>query len=640
MQRKAMCLPIYLIIMLLGYCTLPASARAAVDAISSATPSFGSVKIIDKTLTASHFGWKVGNCFTCHEDPHKAGYTPRVCVTCHGTNGAPARPDNHATYTDCNDCHSTNHTGDNFVAPQDCTPCHRYASGQTIKEAGTYDAVIIGSGGGGLAAAARLARAGKKVILLEQHYHVGGYMSSFKRGPYTFEVSLHGFDGLDPDKGMNVPLFEKLGILDKLTLTRGPIMYESTYPDITLEVPADVNDYKKLLIEMFPSEEFGINRMFKDFERINSAFGFFLKLQEGDFLGALGLYKPGMFFSLVTNLNTSLSPYLKKYTKNQKLLAVITQLAGFGGASPDDIPTLFFVMMWNSYHKGGYYYVEGGSQAIANAMEASILESGGEIRLSTKAAKIEIKDGSAVAVVTADGERFACSFVISNASAPQTFDKMVGVENLPADYVAAYKKLTYGLSMLQVYLGVDYDYTSFFPPGCHEYIPNLTYDSAAVFKAMREGDVDNCSMALLDYTVADPTDAPAGKNVIVISTILPYNWENAWHTDDYATYKKFKEDTAWRFINRAEFILPGLVSHIEVMEVGTPYTMEGFTGNEGGTIFGWDNIKSQALFNRMKQVTPIPNLFLAGAWTFPGGGQSAVMSSGSTAADMVIKAAK
>ena len=640
MQRKIMYLPLYLALMLLGYHALPVSAGAAVDAISSATPSFGSVTIIDKTLTENHFGWKGGNCFTCHDDPHKAGYTPRVCVTCHGTNGAPARPDSHATYTACNDCHSANHTGDNFAPPQDCTPCHRYASSQTVKTAGAYDAVVIGGGGGGLAAAARLARAGKKVILLEQHYKVGGYMSSFKRGPYTFETSLHAFDGLDPAKGMNVPLFEKLGILDKLTLVRGPIMYKSTYPDFTIEVPSDVGDYKKLLIEMFPSEEFGINRMFSDLERINSAFSALFKLQAGDFLGAIGLYKPGMFFSVISNLNTSLTPYLEKFTKNQKLLAIITQLAGFGGASPDDIPTLFFAMMWNSYHKGGYYYVEGGSQAIANAMEASILESGGEIRLSTKAAKIEIKDGRAAAVVTAEGERFTCSFVISNASAPQTFDKLVGAENLPADYVAAYKKMTYGLSMLQIYLGVDHDYRSLLPADCHEFIPNLTYDQAASFKAMREGDVDNCPMALLDYTVVDPADAPAGKNVIVISTILPYNWENAWRTDDYATYKKFKEDTAWRFINRAEAILPGLGSHIEVLEVGTPYTMEGFTSNEGGSIFGWDNIKSQALFNRMKQATPIANLFLAGAWTFPGGGQSAVMTSGSTAADMVIKAAR
>ena len=65
-----------------------------------------------------------------------------------------------------------------------------------------YDVVVIGAGGGGLAAAARLALGGMKVLLIEQHYKVGGYMTNFYRGDYTFEVSLHAFDGLDDD-GMN-----------------------------------------------------------------------------------------------------------------------------------------------------------------------------------------------------------------------------------------------------------------------------------------------------------------------------------------------------------------------------------------------------------------------------------------------------
>jgi prolycopene isomerase len=68
--------------------------------------------------------------------------------------------------------------------------------------------------------------------------------------------------------------------------------------------------------------------------------------------------------------------------------------------------------------------------------------------------------------------------------------------------------------------------------------------------------------------------------------------------------------------------------------------MEGFTLNPGGTIFGWDNVIDQSLFKRLPQKTPIKNLFLAGAWTFPGGGQSAVMSSGQQAANSILKLEK
>ena len=64
-----------------------------------------------------------------------------------------------------------------------------------------YEVIVIGAGGGGLAAATRLSLAGKKVLLIEQHSKVGGYMSSFERGDYTFEVSLHAINGLDPETG-------------------------------------------------------------------------------------------------------------------------------------------------------------------------------------------------------------------------------------------------------------------------------------------------------------------------------------------------------------------------------------------------------------------------------------------------------
>ncbi len=66
-------------------------------------------------------------------------------------------------------------------------------------QTGTYDVIVIGAGGGGLSAAAALSWAGKKVLVIERHSKVGGYMTNFQRGPYSFEVSLHALDGLDPE---------------------------------------------------------------------------------------------------------------------------------------------------------------------------------------------------------------------------------------------------------------------------------------------------------------------------------------------------------------------------------------------------------------------------------------------------------
>jgi len=74
----------------------------------------------------------------------------------------------------------------------------------------------------------------------------------------------------------------------------------------------------------------------------------------------------------------------------------------------------------------------------------------------------------------------------------------------------------------------------------------------------------------------------------------------------------------------------------ECHDIATPHSVRGWTKNPRGTIFGWDNTVEQSLQRRLAQRTPIANLFLAGAWTFPGGGQSAVPISGRTAAATIL----
>jgi prolycopene isomerase len=466
-------------------------------------------------------------------------------------------------------------------------------------------------------------------------------MTCFERGDYRFEVSLHAIDGLDPG-GLTYGFFHQLGIYDRIHPVKPDPMYRTVYPDLVMDVPADTQAYARRLKERFPDEAEGIDDLFAAFGRIYTIMASGMDFMNGDVLSGMwgGVRHPLCLATLLRNWNTTAGEMVGRYVQDERLIRVFTQLAGFLGDGPDSISAPVFAAMWNSYHRHGYYYVEGGSQAVSDALAAVIKENGGEILLSTRVTQIRVADGRATGVKTDDGRDFDARYVISNANAPDTLFKLVGRQHLPADYTAAVESMEIGASALVVYLGVDHDFRAGFK-GSHEIFVNLAGqgDRAADFSAIRSvnADVDELPFVIADYSVVDPSCAPAGKNVICLTTIMPYDWQQGWYEDrGYEEYRQLKNAVGLQLVGRAEKFLPGLGDHIEIMEVGTPRTMAHYTLNPKGAILGWANTPEQSMFKRLPQETPIDNLFLAGAWTFPCGGQSAVIMSGVFAAEKVL----
>ncbi len=497
-----------------------------------------------------------------------------------------------------------------------------------------YDVVVVGAGGGGLGAAARLAEAGMKVLVLEQHDKVGGYMTAFERPPYRFEVSLHALDGLNQEYGMNRPLFRELGILDKVKLVELDPFYRAVYPDFTIDVPTDPVKYQAMLIKQFPDEKKGIEKLFHTMGNMGYAIQALIALQSGDkkTAGLILLKHPLALWPMKKYSQKSVSRMMDDYIHDPRLRAVFSWLCYYTGVPPEELPADNFIGMWASYHFGGAWYVKGGSQAVSNALADVVREHGGTVMTGSLVTKIVIENGRAVAVQTKDGREYNARYVVSNANAPDTFNKLVGRDNLPQKYLDLLDSLHVGPSILQVYMGVDHDYRPIFGRA-HCISVAETYDMNEGYRYAREGVPEKVGYALVNYSVVDPGVAPEGKNVITITTYMPYDWQNGWHeSESYEKYQALKEEVAWTLIHRAERILPGLGSHIEVLEVGSPRTMEHFTLNPKGAVYGWEGKK-------LPQQTPIPNLFLAGAWT-NAAGQNGVMRSGVSAADKILKQEK
>jgi phytoene dehydrogenase-like protein len=603
-----------------------------VDAVSSATPGRNS-----NLLTENHSGWKNPACSSCHAEKHLGGFAQGECVTCHGSNGAPRRAAGHAT-ANCASCHPNTHASLGY-AEQHCTACHKFEAGDICPATEEYDAVVIGAGGGGLAAALSLANAGLSVALVEKHYKVGGYMTTFRRGDYTFEASLHAMNGLD-ENGTTAKIFQDLGILDRLQPHKADPMYYSFFPGSDrIPVPADIGAYLQSLKDRYPAEAENLDRFFADLEELNITLDAVMRLKSdfnlNDLLTVISHLRAGL--KLLECMNITLAEFVAQYIQDPQLTGLWEQLVTFVAGGPSDLQAVFFISMWNSYHREGYYYLTGGSRAVSEAMADVFRERGGVVKLNTLATKIVITEGLATQVQTQDDLCLNTRYVVSNANATDTLLKMIGADHLPADYVTALNGMTVGLGTLQVFLGVTHDYTGLFP-GTHEIMINETWSHDESFDFIAAGDLNKVPYLIADYTAIDATTAPEGKNAISVTTFLPYDWQDRWHWDQtYDDYVDVKTQAAQVLIQRAEAFLPGLSQYIEVMEVGSPMTNFAYALAPGGSIIGWENTPDQATLHRLPQQTPIDNVLLAGAWTFPGGGQSAVISSGISAADVILK---
>ena len=114
-----------------------------------------------------------------------------------------------------------------------------------------YDVIIIGAGLGGLTAGAKLAREGKKVLLIEQHSKPGGCATTFKRGDFTLEVGLHEMDGPSP-RDMKTRIFNELEVTGKIEFIKVPEFYRFISDRYDITIPHDPAEAIRKLKDEFP----------------------------------------------------------------------------------------------------------------------------------------------------------------------------------------------------------------------------------------------------------------------------------------------------------------------------------------------------------------------------------------------------
>lgn len=503
-----------------------------------------------------------------------------------------------------------------------------------------FDVIIIGAGMGGLSAGTHLAQAGKRVLILEHYVVPGGYAHEFTRGYYSFDVSLRALDGA-AQGSLAYPALRDLGILQNVRFRRLDPFYTVQLPEHTISVSGDYLQYESMLIEQFPNEASGIRALINNMLRVYQDMRRFrLDKQAGRI--AFNSHITEDYPDLLAATKQTWQAFMSQYVQDKKFQAAFSIFWNYTALPPSQLSAAIFILRWVGFHIFGAYYPEDGVMTLSWSLARTIKELGGVIQYRQTVNKIEVQNGHAVAVETNKGLRFEADVIISNANAPDTLLNLVGREYLPDDYGEKLDTTKPALSNLIVYLGLDRDLKA---EGWnhHEFFTSLNYDSDAAYQAAQAGDFAAADMSITYYNVYYPTCAPKGGSVVSLYQLASFDYADKWGTKGDLTnyqhnqnYQEIKDQATTIMINRAEQYIPNLHDSIRYKEIATPLTNMRFSLNPNGSFSGSELKVDNTFDARLNPVTPIPNLFLAGAWVSEFGITSAMLS-GIDTAHMVLE---
>ncbi len=499
-----------------------------------------------------------------------------------------------------------------------------------------YDAIIVGGGLGGLTAGAKLAREGKKVLLIEQHNKPGGCATTFRRKDYIVEVGLHAMDGLDEDD-IKPAIFQDLKVFDNVEFIRVPEFYRFVNERVDIVIPDNAERAIDTLIKKFPDEEQGIRKFFKVIVDLRREIW---KLPRERWKILLGLpIFPIVFPKLVTYRNETVGNFLEAIVKSDDLKLALLGNLGYYHNDPYTLSMLYYAAAQGSYYTGGGWYIKGGSQKLSDYLSRVIMDNGGEVMLNHLVTKILTEGNRAIGVEyrkknpeNSEGGKVFARTIIANAAIPNVANHMLSPEE-SRRLRSRIEKLEIACSLLTVYLGFkkpvrelgNKHYSTFvFDPAVQR--------QADILKNSKE-DFRTRGFCFVDYSQIDSGLAPEGKSLGVIAT---FDYISDWEKMSSQEYRARKEEVAQILISRLDNLIPGTRKEIEYYEVGTSKTISRYTLNPGGTAYGYAEIPGQAGMRRIRQESPIRNLHFASAWTFLGGGFSGVIASGYFCAEEIL----
>ncbi|MBQ4067564.1 MAG: NAD(P)/FAD-dependent oxidoreductase [Clostridia bacterium] len=494
-----------------------------------------------------------------------------------------------------------------------------------------YDVIVVGAGNAGLSAALGVALGGLSVLVLEKNSVPGGSATSFVRGRFEFEASLHELAsvGTEDAPGSVRRLFSKYGLdidwqYEKnafRVIADGPDGYDAT-------MPTGVSDFADEMERLCPGSRDSVLSAFDMAEKISKGF---------DYLGK-GKPDPAVLFSehrdFLCAVSHSADECLDALGMPKKAQNIMKTYWPYLGTGTDEIDFAHYMSMVDSYIRRRPALPRLRSHELSLAFEKAIRDLGGEIIYNCPVTKILVENGKAYGV-TAGGEDILCDYVVANCWPDTAYGALIEKEQAPEKALRLQNARTPASLFFTVYLGLNRTSEEL---GIKDYSVFL-YNGADSLKQYRDcNSLDTCFMIANCLNCAIPDSSPEGTSTIFITTMFS---DEAWGEVSPKDYKKRKNAMADRLISLYEEKLGiSIKPYIEEIVIAAPPTFARYLSTPGGTPYGyemkrWDRMLTRIMSADSERFTE--RLYFVGAAGERGDGYSSTYANGASCASKILR---
>ena len=492
-----------------------------------------------------------------------------------------------------------------------------------------FDAVVIGAGNGGLAAACRLAKAGKKTLLIEQHNLPGGVASSFRRGRFEFETALHElceFGSAENPGGCRQTIVDEFGLDINWYMVPDNFRVITTARDgspIDATLPCGRENFVNKMEEYVPGCRESVEKFF-DLGAETLAAGKYMTASGGHPDSKLMQEKYPNF------LRTAAYPVnrvLKALKMPDKAQDIMNTYWGYLGVDADHLSFMQYVNMVCLYVNHGAWIPEKTSNQLTTGLLERFRAMGGTAWFNCRAEEILFDEEEHVNGLRTSSGTVDTRYIICNANPTMAYANLVPQSIVPDRERKLAGARRYSARMFVVYMGLNKsaeelglkDYSYFLPQSA---------DSVKEYESLKRIETNKYNIALC-YNVVNPKASPEGTCIVSLTTTY---MEDCWSEIDPKDYVKTKNKVASDMIDWFEEKTGIIIRpYIEEFEVATPWTFCRYASVPQGAAYGyelrdWDNMMPRMMM--MREEYPIKGLRFCGAASIRGDGFNSAIFSG------------